>query len=321
MADRKLEVSVLMPAYNAGEYIYESITSVLNQTYHDFELVIINDGSTDNTLDVIRSFSDRRIILITYEENKGIAAALNVGLQLAKGAYIARFDADDICFPNRIQQQVNFLNYHPDYVIVGSDAEYIVANGDPLFSFQCLGHSHEEIMKSFYFYCPFIHSSVMYRKEAVIKAGGYSLHAHSFEDYLLWTQLVEAGKLANIPEALIKVRFNPSSVTIDEKWRGENFRKLKRSIIKRGSITVKEGEKLSGIIRSQDVPKIKQGSYYALCGKKFLTDNYQPTKAREQVSKAIRVHPFRLDNYALLLASYFPEKFIRWLHQRSPNRL
>jgi glycosyltransferase involved in cell wall biosynthesis len=314
------KVTVLMPAYNATEYIHQAIESVLCQTYNDFELIIVNDGSSDNTADVIGTFKDKRIAVIN-QAHKGIAAALNLGLRHAKGELIARFDADDICHPYRIEKQVNFLNNHPDHVLVGSDAEYILASGDHLFDFKCIGHFDEEIKKVFYFYCPFIHSSVLYRKRAVIKAGAYSLHAHSFEDYLLWTQLIKTGRVANIPEALIKVRFNPSSVTIDEKWRGENFRKLRRSIIKRGSISEKEGEKLKGIIKSQDVPKIKEGSYYALCGKKFLTDNYQPSKAREQVTKAIRVHPYRLDNYALLLASYFPERVLRWLHQKSPNRL
>jgi glycosyltransferase involved in cell wall biosynthesis len=320
MAEKKIKVSVLMPAYNAGDYIQQAIESVLCQTYADFELIIVNDGSTDATSNVISLFKDERIVTIN-RKHEGIASALNTGLQHATGELIARFDADDICFPDRLETQVSFLNSHPDHVVVGSDAEYILANGDHLFNFKCIGHTHEEIKRCFYFYCPFIHSSVLYRKELVVRAGAYSLHAHSFEDYLLWTRLIKIGKLVNIPEALIKVRFNPSSITIDEKWRGENFRKLKRSIIKSGSITEKEGEKLNSIIQSQDIPKIKEGSYYALCGKKFLTDNYQPARAREQVTKAIRVHPYRLDNYALLIASYFPEKVLRWLHEKSPNRL
>jgi len=123
------------------------------------------------------------------------------------------------------------------------------------------------------------------------------------------------------PETLIKVRFNPNSVTIDEKWRGDRFRKLKRAIIKKGSITAEEGNELLAIIKSQDVKKIKQGSYHALCGKKFLTDNYQPVKAREHIKEAIRLNPLRLDNYALFIASWLPEKMIRWLHQKKPNRL
>jgi len=313
-------VTVLMPAYNAERFIGEAICSVLVQTFIDFELLIINDGSTDKTENVIRHFTDKRIVLIN-KIHAGISQALNTGLKNAKGKYIARFDADDVCFPERLEKQVNFLATHPDYLLTGSDAEYMLETGEFLFNFKCIAHSHHQIMQKLYFYCPFIHSSVMYRKNAVMQAGGYPEHAHQFEDYLLWVKLAKSGKLYNIPESLIKVRFNPASVTIDEKWRGKNFRRIKRKIIKRGDVTMFEGNKLLAILKQQNKEQIKQSAYYALCGKKFLANNYQPVKAREQIKKAITIHPYRWDNYALLVASYFPEKIIRWLHKLSPNRL
>jgi glycosyltransferase involved in cell wall biosynthesis len=314
------KISVLMPAYNAAKYIYKAIASVLDQTYSDFELLIINDGSTDDTASVALSFNDPRIVLINTE-HEGIAAALNTGLRLADGSFIARFDADDICLPQRLEKQLNFLEDHPDYVLVGSDAEYILENGDFLFNFQCIAHSNEEIQRNLYVYCPFIHSTVMYKRDEVIKAGGYNVHAHNFEDYLLWTSISKVGKLQNLREPLIKVRLNASSVTIDEKWRGERFRQLKRQATTRGSITEEEGEELLAIINRQDVRKIKEGAYHALCGKKFLANNYQPAKARQHVLKAISIRPRRLDNYLLYAVSYFPEPFIAWLHKQSPNRL
>lgn len=313
-------VTVLMPVYNSEKYISNAIHSVLNQTFTNFELLIINDGSTDATAQIIGRFTDSRIVVIS-QENTGIAKALNKGLSLARGKYIARFDADDICFENRLSEQVGFLNRNHDYVIVGSDAEYILESGEHLFSFKCLGHTNNEILDLLYSYCPFIHSSVMYRKDAVIEAGGYSVHAHNFEDYLLWTQLKNYGLFSNLTTALVKIRFNPASVTIDEKWRGLEFKKIKSNAIKHGGISSTDGDKLLQIIKSQEAKKYKEGSYYALCGKKFLTNNYQPAKAREQVAKAIKVYPFRLDNYALLLASFFPQKVIQWLHQQSQSKL
>ena len=105
-------VTVLMPAYNAGSYIAEAIRSVLAQSFTDFELLIVNDGSTDNTGRIIRSFTDSRITVID-QANQGIAAALNTGLSKAKAPYIARFDADDICLPGRLQNQFDFLSYTP----------------------------------------------------------------------------------------------------------------------------------------------------------------------------------------------------------------
>jgi glycosyltransferase involved in cell wall biosynthesis len=308
------KISVLMPAYNAGNYISAAIDSILKQSFSDFEFIIINDGSDDNTKQIIESYFDPRIIVINKAHN-GIAEALNAGLSAARAPYIARFDADDICLPERLEHQFNFLNTHPEYIVCGCDAEYISEDGDHLFNFECNSHTHEQIIQKIYSQCPFIHSSVMYRKDAVLKAGCYSLHAHNFEDYFLWIQVKQYGKFYNLRQQLIKVRFNPSSSTIDEKWRGHLFRKLKREIIKRGTITKREGDELLSIIESQDIKKIKEGSYYALCGKKFLVDNHQPKKARPLLSKAIKMHPYRWDNYVLYMLSYFPGSFIGWLHK------
>lgn len=305
-------VTVLMPVYNAEKYIGEAIRSVLNQTYTTFELLIVDDGSSDNTVNIIRTFNDQRIRLIK-EERKGISYALNTGLHEAKGSYVARFDADDICLPRRLEKQISFLNGHPDYVLAGTDAEYIQENGDHLFDFRSISYSYEQILHRLYHYCPFIHSSVMYRKGAVLSAGGYSHFAHHFEDYFLWVNLVKSGKCCNLPETLIKVRFNPDSLTIDEKWKGEVFRKLKMKIIRKGTITEKEANTLRRIITKQEGRKTKEGSYHALCCKKFLADNYQPAKARWHATKAIYFNPYRLENYFILIASYFPHKWIRSL--------
>ncbi|MBS1529890.1 MAG: glycosyltransferase [Bacteroidetes bacterium] len=314
------EVTVLMPAYNAGKYIREAIDSVLRQSFKNFELLVINDGSTDDTLSIALSFHDSRVVVIN-KEHEGIAASLNTGLKLASANYIARFDADDICQPTRLQTQLDFLRDHPDYVLVGSDADYILDNGDFLFSFKCIAHSDEEVKNNLYVYCPFIHSSVMYRRDEVLKAGGYNIHAHNFEDYLLWTNLAKTGKMQNLREPLIKVRLNAASATIDEKWRGERFRQLKRQATTRGSITEEEGVELLEISGKQNDEKIKEGAYHALCGKKFLANNYQPKKARNHVRKAISIKPLRLDNYLLYAVSYFPAPVIAWLHRQSPNRL
>ena len=313
-------ITILMPAFNARKYIRAAIDSVLQQSFTAFELVIVNDGSTDDTKEIVETFTDPRIRLLN-QTHGGVSGALNTGLAVAKGKYIARFDADDICYADRLEKQFVFLEMNPAYVIVGSDADYMMENGEYLFHFSCIGHEHDDLLDKLYFYCPFIHSSVMYLKEAVLKAGGYSPAAHNFEDYLLWTQLAKYGKLYNLPETLIRIRFNPASVTIDEKWRGQRFRELKRNAIKRGSITEKESAEIFSIIQKQNTKRIKEGAYYALCTKKLLTDNYQPARAREYAMKAIRVNPLRPDSYALWVLSFFPKSFIQWLHQQSPNKL
>lgn len=306
-----------MPACNAGKYIAEAIRSVLDQSFSDFELLIVDDGSTDDTQAVIRQFNDHRIRVLC-KEKEGISVALNAGLLMARGVYIARFDADDICMSHRLERQVLFLDGHPAYLVVGSDAEYISENGEHLFHFRCAGHTHPEIIGNLYRHCPVIHSAAMYRKEAILRIGGYSRLAHNFEDHLLWVQLLKNGKCCNIPEPLIKVRINPHSVTIDERWRGRRFRRLKKGILERGSITEEEGDELLEIILRQDNKKIKEGAYHALCGKKLLSENYRPARARWHVTRSIYANPFRLDNYLLLSASFLPAAWIRWLQRKNP---
>ena len=115
------KVSVIMPAYNAGKYISAAIKSILEQTYSDLELIIINDGSTDDTLDIASSYHDSRIHIINNSKNMGLAKSLNIALDVSRGKYFARSDADDINLPNRFKTQVKFLELHPEVDVVGTD--------------------------------------------------------------------------------------------------------------------------------------------------------------------------------------------------------
>jgi glycosyltransferase involved in cell wall biosynthesis len=314
------KVTVLMPAYNAGKYIGEAIASVLDQSFADFELLIVNDGSTDETVEVIRSFTDPRIALIN-QENKGIAAALNAGLVGARAPYIARFDADDICYPHRLKTQYEFITDYPEYSVIGSGADYVDAGGHYIFTHHPAGHLNEEIQQLKYSVCPFIHSSVFYKKEVILNNGGYNEHAYTYEDHFLWANILKNEKACNLSQALIKVRLNPESVTIDEKWHSRRFLSIKYDTLKKQRITEAEGQELFQISGKHYSPRIKEGAYYALCGKKFLLNNYQPEKARTNVVRAIALQPFRLDNYMLYTVSYFPEKMINWLHKIHSDQL
>jgi glycosyltransferase involved in cell wall biosynthesis len=308
-------ITVIMPAYNAERFIGEAIRSVLDQTFTDFEFIIINDGSTDQTPFIIRSFSDPRIRLIN-QENKGIAEALNLGLAAARAEIIARFDADDICYPWRLEVQYAFLKHNPGYILTGGAADYIDQHNNHVFTWLPKATSNTEISRIYRKVCPFIHSGVMYRKDAVIAAGGYNPHAHSFEDHFLWVKLINKGwRAANLPTPLIQVRLNPDSITIDEKWRGRKFRKLKYNSLKKGKITEDDGIAIKEIINKQDKDSIKEGAYYALLGKKYLWNNYQPAKARESFRKAIRMRPFHLTGYGLFALSFLSESFITRIYK------
>ena len=314
------KITVLMPAYNAEKYIAEAIRSVLDQTLPHFELLIINDGSTDGTEQVINSFTDERIRFIN-QTNQGIAAALNMGLLNAKANIIARFDADDICMHNRLQMQYDFLSSHPDHILVGADADYINSNGEYIFTGTLPAYSAAAIKQLDFKQCPFIHSAVMYKKQNVLQAGGYNIHAHAFEDHLLWAKMVRQGNTSNLPLPLIQVRLNPDSVSIDEKWRTKRFLDIKYTAIEQADITQALGNELLQILKKQDTRKIKEGAYYALLGKKYTWDNHQPQKARTYLSKAIRMRPGRIDSYFIMVLSFFPKSFINWIYKKRLNKI
>jgi glycosyltransferase involved in cell wall biosynthesis len=316
---QEIEISVLMPVYNAEKFIAEAIRSVLNQSFSAFEFIIINDGSTDSTKEIIHSFDDPRIIVID-QPNMGVAASLNKGLRLSRAPWVARFDADDVCHPLRLEKQMDFLKNNPGYILVGSDVEVIDTRGSFIYSFQHAAHNYEDILQLKSSECGFVHSTVCYNKEAVMQVGGYDENAHTFEDHVLWKNLIKEGKACNLKEPLIKMRFNPESVTIDEKWRGKKFNRIKSKAIRRGFATTEEGQALQNIIQKQNIDEIKQGSYYALIGKKYLWNNYNPKVARENFRLSWQFRP----NVAiafLWLLSFLPKPFISFLYKSSKNKL
>jgi glycosyltransferase involved in cell wall biosynthesis len=304
------EISVLMPAFNAEKYIGKAIESILCQSFSNFEFIIINDGSTDRTKEIIQSYNDPRIILFN-QDNLGIAKALNLGLAIASADLVARFDADDIALPNRLELQYKAFAEDKLLVVVGSSVNYIDEEGNEVFEWEPPAFTDKEIKTLANTVCPFIHSSVMYKKEPILDLYGYNEHAHSFEDHLLWVQVLSKGKVFNLKQPLIKVRLNANSITIDERWRPAVFRKIKKTALSRGNITEAEGKVIKRIIDQQDKRKWKQGAYFALLGKKYLWNNYQPEKARRNFRKAIAHNPFYTTGYGLLAASFLPQNFIK----------
>ncbi len=307
-----IKITVLMPCYNAADYIAEAIQSVLAQTFPHFELLIINDGSTDNTTAIIQSFADERIVLIEQEQ-QGVAAALNNGLQHARAPYIARFDADDSCFPNRLEEQYRFMLAHPACIVVGSAAYYVDHAGNYIFTHLPIAKTNKEIQELAYTVCPFIHASVLYRKE-VIESIGYNVHAHSFEDHLLWQQLKSKGEMYNLPFPLLSVRLNPGSLTMDERKRPAEFHQIKNNMLQSRKADKVQGDRLLALIRQQNNAAVKEGAYHSLLAKKFLWNNYNPLKARQNIKKAISLNDFDVKDYLLWLVSFLPKKMIANLY-------
>lgn len=203
-----------MPAYNAEKYIAEAIKSVLDQTFTDFELLVINDGSTDKTEEIILSFEDKRIRYIKNETNLKLITTLNKGIDLARGKYIARIDADDICLPNRFEKQINFLGKHSDYALCGSWAYLIDSKGKKTGRIKYIDEN--KLLKiSLLFSCPIVHPSTMLRTD-ILQQFKYNPKALHTEDFELWLRIVNAGlKIANIPDFLIKYRWHSTNISVE----------------------------------------------------------------------------------------------------------
>ncbi|WP_273804031.1 glycosyltransferase [Providencia rettgeri] len=206
-------VSIILPVYNAEKFIFEAIDSIIRQTYKNLQIIIINDGSTDNSLHIINSFNDERILIVT-RENKGLISTLNEGLLLSKGNYIARMDADDIARDDRIEIQLNFLKENKNVGIVGSYAHMIDEDGNNI-GLKKKPASDTMIKTVCFFGSPFIHPSVMFNKSLIKESLYYSNEFIHAEDYELWARLIANNdlKFSNIKDTLLKYRIVSASVS------------------------------------------------------------------------------------------------------------
>ncbi len=207
-------VSVVMCVYNGERYLAEAIESILAQTMRDFEFVIVDDGSTDGTGEVLRRYAsaDDRVCVVT-RPHEGVAAALNFGSGLARGKYIARMDADDVAFPDRLAKQVAFLERSPEVAVVGGALEVVDDQGRAT-HVKVNPQEDAEIKERLLHEDCIAHPSVMLRTEVFRAAGGYRTTFAHAEDYDLWLRLAETCRFANLPDVLIRYRVHPESVSV-----------------------------------------------------------------------------------------------------------
>jgi glycosyltransferase involved in cell wall biosynthesis len=195
------KVSVIFPVYNGAKFIRTSIRSILTQTFSNFELLLLNDGSTDDSLAVMQEFQDERIRIISNESNKGLIFTLNRGIEEAKGEYLARMDADDESFPERFRKQVHYLDSHTDVALCGTLMTCFITDR----VYQHRYFNPEDVSASLVFTNPIVHPSVMMRR-SIFNDAQFRYHAaypHA-EDYALWTQLAGKFKIAVLNEVLIR---------------------------------------------------------------------------------------------------------------------
>jgi len=205
-------VTVFIPIYNSEKFLHETITGVLNQTYKNFELLAIDDGSTDSSLNILNSFNDPRIRIERNKKNMGRPYTRNRGVELAKGEYIAILDSDDIAMPDRLLEQVNFLDKNQDISGVGSFAEIISDTGKFIKTLE-LPCDTKSINSKIYQSNCFVHSSIMLRLQTLVDIGGYNLEYPQAQDYELFLRLCRNHSLANIPKVLVKYRIHSGQVS------------------------------------------------------------------------------------------------------------
>lgn len=204
------KVTVLMPVYNGERFLREAIESILNQTFTDFEFLIINDGSTDRSVEIINSYKDPRIRLVHNERNIGLVPTLNKGLDLSRGQYIARMDCDDISLPDRLQKQVAYMDANSDIDICGTWFRHFGKTGE---STIFLPENHEDIKCGLLFYTPMAHPSIIIRKNKLLGNNlYYDPTYNNAEDYELWVRSLEYLKFHNIGKTLLLYRLHDKQV-------------------------------------------------------------------------------------------------------------
>ena len=211
-------VSVVMSVYNGEKYLREAIDSILNQTFTDFEFIIINDGSTDNTLKIIKSYKDPRIVLIS-RKNKGLVASLNEGIGKAKGKYIARMDADDVSLPERFEKQVEYMIQHPGVGLIGSQVALIGENGEivnPLIS-RPIKDQHIKLLNGYG--TVITHVAALFKKDLFMEVGGYNEKYYLAEDHDLWCRMAEVTTMHNLPSIYVRIRTLEEGVSISGETR------------------------------------------------------------------------------------------------------
>jgi len=307
------KVSVLLPVYHGERYIVASIESILKQSYSDFELIVINDGSTDRTGSLLRGISDPRIVLVE-QENQGLTRTLNNALKVIKGEYIARQDADDLSHPDRFSRQVEFLNSHPEVGLVGSvclcmdeDGE-IIGQTPPLTDIKKLKNI---LMKRGN---PLVHGSVMFRRECIGKVGGYRIEMDRAEDYDLWLRISEYYEIAKLKEPLYLWRWSQSGISLTKmeylEKKAELARKLSEERRKEGRDSLQAGlqEEFFRQQMREDLPASKQSErkrqayYFYRLGHAAYYGGMYP-KARKNLFHALNLNPLDTRAWFFLLAS------------------
>lgn len=236
-------VSVVMSVFNDEAYLAEAVESVLGQTFTDFEFLIVNDGSSDGSANILQDFAakDDRVRIIE-QDNQGLTKALNRGLAEATGEFIARMDGDDVCELERFEKQIYFLDENPQIVALGTSAIYVDEDGNKMFKRE-VPLCHEDIEQAHFLSKGgyIIHPTAMIRRSSILQIGGYREEFRYAQDYDLWLRLAENGLLQNLEEALLKYRVSRHAITAKKSRQQQDcVRRIFESTLRRRKVTVEK---------------------------------------------------------------------------------
>jgi glycosyltransferase involved in cell wall biosynthesis len=282
-------ISVVLPVYNVEKYIKECMDSILNQTLQDFEVLVIDDSSTDNTLKIIESYKDSRIVIIKKETNRGLVSSLNLGFEVARGKYIARVDGDDINALDRFQKQIQFLELNKHIDICGSALKLIDENECKIVTYP---RTDEEIKAKLLISCSIAHPTIILRKEAFYNIN-YDINYKHAEDYELWSRIIETHRFYNLQEVLYYYRVHEEQVSLlFKKQQLANDISIKLRLFKKINYNQnKYSEKLLvRIMYSSEYFNITELHIFILWTKSLLKNNkcYDDKQLKEVVNQIIR---------------------------------
>lgn len=283
-------ISVVMPVYNAANFLKEAIDSILNQTFRDFEFLIFNDGSTDNSRDIVLAYNDSRIQFFDDSINQGYTKRLNSGLALAQGKYIARMDADDIAFPERFERQYAFMEANQEIAVCGTFFNFI-GSKDAYRNFNWVSEIDPDLVNiNLLFDCAICHPTVMIRKDILqLSEIQYKVDCEPSEDYELWISLSKEFKLANLDDCLLHYRISDNQVSNNSNHQQRNNKfifirqQLRRLHIEPTAVELRIHDQMfyPNVILSYDyLPKVKQWADKLLAA----NDRY-PVYDKEKFSK------------------------------------
>ena len=320
------KVTVLMSVYNGGKYLQEAIDSILGQTFKDFEFLIINDGSTDKTGEILKSYNDPRIKIINNNKNIGLTKSLNKGLKLARGEYIARQDADDISLPTRFEEELKFFEKNSNVALVGTDYFLINEKDEIIHTVNCFTENRklkEKLLEG----NQFAHGSIIFKKECVEKVGMYREEFKFAQDFDFTLRISEEFDVANIPKSLYKWRINIDSVSVKKKTLQDKYALLAIELAKERrqsgkdklqSLNKEEIDKLLDELisdtRIQDKRKIAEGYCF---WSRVLFDGKDYKGAFKLLFKSFVSYPLNKETWVLafkdLAILLFPKSIINVL--------